>query len=95
MPKTFAVWLLAGVLSAFSTTWPVLASDICDAKSKVVDVCLCTLSELHPKQSAFGATEVRRRVDKLSEEIQNRSNQDFFNHLRKQHSRRPWRRFSI
>ena len=89
MPKTFDVWLLAGVLSAFSTTWPVLASDSCDAKSKVGDICLCKLSELRPTQSSVGMTEVRMRADKLWEEIQNRSEQDFLIHMRKHNRIEP------
>jgi hypothetical protein len=70
MPKNLVAWLLAGVLNALSTTELVLASDICDAKSKVGDICLCKLSELRPTQSAVGMTEIRIRAEKLRENIQ-------------------------
>jgi hypothetical protein len=89
MPKFFVVWLIAGVLSAFDGPRILLASDVCDAKSKAGDICLCKLSELRPTQSSVGMTEVRIRAEKLREDIQNRSEQDFLSHIRKRDRMEP------
>jgi hypothetical protein len=89
MPKAPRIWLLVAVLNTSFASWPALAKHICDAQSKTGDICLCKLSELRPTQASVGMTEVRRKAEKLKDEIQRRSTRDFLNYLRKHNKVEP------
>ena len=88
MLKSLIVWSLVWVISAVGTMLPARATDICEGSSKTGDVCICSLSELHPTQASVGMTEVRIRREKLKQEIE-RSSDDFLSHLRKQNRMEP------
>ena len=51
MPKSLIVWSLAWIISAVGIMLPARATDICEGNSKTGDVCICSLSELHPNSS--------------------------------------------
>jgi hypothetical protein len=88
MLKSLIVWSLTWMISAVGTMLPARASDICEGSSKTGDVCICSLSELHPTQASVGMTEVRTRREKLKHEIE-RSSEDFLRYLRKQNRTEP------
>jgi len=77
-----ATCLVAGLLNA-TDNWAVLASEHCDTSSRIGDVCVCELAELHPTQAAVGMVEVQIRAEKLRKQMQGRSEQEFLAHLRK------------
>jgi len=82
------VWLVAWIISAVGIMLPARAADICGGGSKTGDVCICSLSELHPTQASVGMTEVRIRSKKLKQEIE-RSSEDFLSYLRRQNRIEP------
>jgi hypothetical protein len=59
------------------------ATELCDEDSAAGDICLCNLSALHPTQLAVGMMEVHKKEEKLKDEIQRRSEQDFLKYLRR------------
>jgi hypothetical protein len=83
MRKRSATWLILAVLNTSFISWPAAAKDECSAQSKIGDMCLCKISELHPTQTSVGMMEVRNKARKLKEEMQRRSGPEFFNYLRR------------
>jgi len=86
MKHSMKIVIATGVVVAFLTItyhWAALASERCDASSRTGDVCLCELAELHPTQAAVGMAEVQIRAQKLSRQMQGRSEKEFLAHLRK------------
>jgi hypothetical protein len=88
MLKTFTVWSLVWIISAVGIMLPARATDTCEGNAKTGDVCICSLSELHPTQASVGMTEVRIRSKKLKQEIE-RSSEDFLSYLRRQNRVEP------
>ena len=88
MPKSLIVWSLAWIISAVGIMLPAQATDICEGNSKTGDVCICSLSELHPTQASVGMTEVRIRSKKLKQEIE-RSSEDYLSYLRRRNRIEP------
>ena len=88
MLKSLMAWSLAWIISAVGTMLPARATDVCEGNSKKGDLCICSLSELHPTQASVGMTEVRIRREKLKQEIESSSG-DFLSHLAKQNRVEP------
>jgi hypothetical protein len=57
-------WLLHVALIISFVDQPVLAEDVCDARSTKGDICLCKLSDLHPTQASVGMAGVRIKTAK-------------------------------
>jgi hypothetical protein len=83
MRKRSATWLSLAVLNASFINWSAAAKDECSAQSKIGDICLGKLSELHPTQASVGMEEVRDKAKKLKDEMQRRSGPEFFSYLRR------------
>jgi hypothetical protein len=66
-----------------------LAKDVCNAQSTKGDICLCKLTDLHPTQTSVGLAEVRIKAEKLKDEIQRRSQQEFLKYLLKHNKEEP------
>ena len=81
-------WLHVALIISF-VGQPALAKDLCDAQSTKGDICLCKLSDLHPTQASVGMAEVRIKAEKLKDEIQKRSEDDFLKYLRKHNKEEP------
>jgi hypothetical protein len=88
MRNALLAWLHVALIISF-VSQPSLAKDVCDAQSAKGDICLCNLSDLHPTQASVGMEEVRIKAEKLKDEIQQRSEHDFFKYLLKKNKEEP------
>jgi hypothetical protein len=61
----------------------------CDAQSQKGDLCLCEIADLHPTQTSVGMAEVRLKSEKLENKMEQRSEADFLNYLRKHEKVEP------
>jgi hypothetical protein len=82
-------WLAWLVALAVSSVGPQALAKDCDAKSTKGDICICNLADLHPTQPSVGMVEVRKKAQKLQDEIGRRSEPDFLKYVLKHDKQEP------